>query len=425
MKKEGFLENSLSEILFTDEIVDYENNIAITDKKRAFSTCDAEWSQILSTPNIYNFTGNPGMLVSVNNSIESFFDLFFKETLLNYILTLTKKKISKKNRINNDGRKTNKPNYEIYIQDIYAYVSILLIFGIKNPVNVQHCWNKTKKYSYNKNVCELMKFPKFQFINRHITCISDKDIKGLKLKKCPKIVEALESLFSNTYMPGEFLALDEGMMAYKGKIKNRVYSPYKPDKWGMKFYILAESNTGFICNLRVVGEKTSLEETVVSLCKKISGEYRRLFMDNFYNSFKLTKILHSNKIYTTGTLRNRRGGPNDLLKLKTQVSAEKSVVLGKDDVQVLIWYDKKPVVMLTNCYDSHEYIHIKNKRIPKVVNEYNKHMGGVDKFDQMIKYYPLKRKSNRWTQKFTCHVFEIIFHNSYVLYKQFNNEKKN
>ncbi|KAG0428412.1 hypothetical protein DMUE_5822, partial [Dictyocoela muelleri] len=100
----------------------------------------------------------------------------------------------------------------------------------------------------------------------------------------------------------------------------------------------------------------------------------RLFMENFYNSFKLTKILHSDKIYTTGTLRNRRGRPKDLLKLKTQVSHEESVILGKDNAQVLIWYDKKPVVLLTNCYDSHEYNHIKNKRIPRGVNEYNKHM---------------------------------------------------
>ncbi|KAG0437872.1 hypothetical protein DMUE_3434 [Dictyocoela muelleri] len=37
----------------------------------------------------------------------------------------------------------------------------------------------------------------------------------------------------------------------------------------------------------------------------------------------------------------------------------------------------------------------------------------------MIKYYPLKRKSNRWTQKFTVHIFELMLHNSYVLYKKF------
>ncbi|KAG0442272.1 PiggyBac transposable element-derived protein 4 [Dictyocoela muelleri] len=145
-----------------------------------------------------------------------------------------------------------------------------------------------------------------------------------------------------------------------------------------KFYILAESNSGFFCNLRIVGEKTSLEETVVSLCKNVSGQYRKLFMDNYYNSFKLTKILYKSKIYTTGTLRNRRGGPTDLLKLKTKVCHENRVVLTKDGVQILIWYDKKPVTILTNCYDAREYTDTKKKRIPKVVDEYNKHICGVD-----------------------------------------------
>ncbi|KAG0417047.1 PiggyBac transposable element-derived protein 4, partial [Dictyocoela muelleri] len=68
---------------------------------------------------------------------------------------------------------------------------------------------------------------------------------------------------------------------------------------------------------------------------------------------------------------------------------------------------------------SSEYVEGKKKVLPVTVHEYNTYMGGVDKFDQMIKYYPLKRKTNRWTRKFTKHVFEILLHNDYVLYKQF------
>ncbi len=79
--------------------------------------------------------------------------------------------------------------------------------------------------------------------------------------------------------------------------------------------------------------------------------------------------------------------------------------------------------MITNCYNSTETIEKKNKEIPKVIDEYNKYMGGVDKFDQMIKYYPLKRKTNRWTQKFTVHVLELLLHNAYVLYKKYSTEK--
>ena len=46
-------------------------------------------------------------------------------------------------------------------------------------------------------------------------------------------------------------------------------------------------------------------------------------------------------------------------------------------------------------------------------------MGGVDKFDQMIKYYPIKRKTNRWTNGFKMHIIQILIHNAYVLYKEF------
>ena len=47
-------------------------------------------------------------------------------------------------------------------------------------------------------------------------------------------------------------------MAFKGKIKNKVYNPLKPDKWGMKFYICAESTTGYVLNMRICGESTTI-----------------------------------------------------------------------------------------------------------------------------------------------------------------------
>ena len=85
----------------------------------------------------------------------------------------------------------------------------------------------------------------------------------------------------------------------------------------------------------------------------------------------------------------------------------------------MIWNDKRPVSMITTCYDTREFIIKNDKSIPKCIDAYNKYMGGVDKFDQMIKYYPLKRKTNRWPNRFTMHIMQILLHNSYVLYKEF------
>jgi hypothetical protein len=64
------------------------------------------------------------------------------------------------------------------------------------------------------------------------------------------------------------------------------------------------------------------------------------------------------------------------------------------------------------------------KTLPNFIVQYNKYMGGVNKFDQMVKYYPLKRKTNRWPHRFSLHILQILLHNSYVLYKQFFTGKK-
>ena len=50
-------------------------------------------------------------------------------------------------------------------------------------------------------------------------------------------------------------------------------------------------------------------------------------------------------------------------------------------------------------------------------------MGGVDRFDQMIQYYNMKRKTNRWTQRFSIHIFDILLHNSYIFDILYHNEK--
>lgn len=123
-------------------------------------------------------------------------------------------------------------------------------------------------------------------------------------------------------------------------------------------------------------------------------------------------------------MRNNRGGPKNLVSLKKETEGGTSMHFQKKHSQLLIWNDKKPEVMLTSKYNVDQVIEVKNKILPNVIHKYNTYMGGVDKFDQLIKYYTMKRKTNRWTQRFTTHIFEILLHNSYVLYKLSQNDSK-
>jgi hypothetical protein len=79
--------------------------------------------------------------------------------------------------------------------------------------------------------------------------------------------------------------------------------------------------------------------------------------------------------------------------------------------------------MITTAYNKRDTITRKGKVLQSVTQNNNKFMGSVVKFDQIIKYYTLK-KTSRWTQRFTTHVMELLLHNSYVLYAKYSQGRK-
>ena len=56
--------------------------------------------------------------------------------------------------------------------------------------------------------------------------------------------------FSAFFKPGQEMSVDEGMIAFKGRLSFRQYIPSKPIRYGIKFYAACDSVTGFC--LRVV-----------------------------------------------------------------------------------------------------------------------------------------------------------------------------
>ena len=54
---------------------------------------------------------------------------------------------------------------------------------------------------------------------------------------------------------------------------------------------------------------------------------------------------------------------------------------------------------------------------PKIVNEYNLSMNGVDKADQYTVYYSFVLKSRKWWRKLFFWLFEVILVNGYILRK--------
>jgi len=237
------------------------------------------------------------------------------------------------------------------------------------------------------------------------------------------------------YQPNANICIDEGMLLWRGRLAFRVYNPQKPVKYGIKSYILCDSETGYCYNMKpYCGDAAALGDTVVFLLDRLAGYGYRLFMDNFYNSVGLCERLLDLKTHVCGTLRKNRGEPPVIREVSNaDLGIGETIMRHSDRVMVLAWRDKQIVKMVTTFHQNNmENVEVWQKghkdkvsqQKPACIVAYNNSMNGVDKLDQNIVYYPFVRKSHKWTNTFGAYMFEICLFNAFIIDKAKNPQGK-
>ena len=70
----------------------------------------------------------------------------------------------------------------------------------------------------------------------------------------------IEEKFASLYNPSRENAIDEAMVPYKGRSSLKQYMPKKPVRRGLKVWMRADSNNGYVSQFQVyVGKETSAE----------------------------------------------------------------------------------------------------------------------------------------------------------------------
>lgn len=224
-------------------------------------------------------------------------------------------------------------------------------------------------------------------------------------------------------------------MAFKGKLHMRVYNPDKPDTYGINFYILGEAKTGYVLDFKVyTGEPNTTRDIVFTLMEKHLHKGYHLYMDNYYNSVAITKELFDNGTHSCGTLRLNRGALKALQALTKQKGEHNELhYRKKTNTFVICWQDTRLVSIIMNLkgINTEEYIHRKRIRTdgrvmlqetrldqPVAIKKYIKFMSGVDRFDQMIKYYAFAHKTMKWTKKVMLYLFQMMLQNVHILYNK-------
>lgn len=227
------------------------------------------------------------------------------------------------------------------------------------------------------------------------------------------------------------------------------YLPNKPHKWGYKLFVLC-SLMGYAYRFEIYSGQDSKKDkpadepdlgvtnNVVLRLARVIPRMRNhiVFFDNFYTSLPLVYYLAKQGIHCVGTVQQNRL-PNcrlpdkkDLLKAAVPrgTHEERTAHFDGVDFSATVWKDNKVVTLLSNYIGSQPMGKVvrydkKQKRkvevpCPKIVQEYNMHMGGVDLMDSFLGRYRIRVKSRKWYLRLFYHLLDLAVINSWVLFKK-------
>ncbi|CAB3254174.1 unnamed protein product [Arctia plantaginis] len=164
------------------------------------------------------------------------------------------------------------------------------------------------------------------------------------------------------YKPGSYITVDEQLVGFRGRCPFRMYIPNKPNKYGLKLVMMADSSTKYMCNaMPYMGKNTNTGSEplatyfVKELSKPYHGSNRNITMDNWFTSVPLAEELLKPpyKLTVVGTLRsNKREIPKEMANTRSRPVG--TSVFGFDKELTLVSYKPKPnkvVYLLSSTHD--------------------------------------------------------------------------
>ena len=139
-----------------------------------------------------------------------------------------------------------------------------------------------------------------------------------RLYKVRAVLNAVLENSQRCYSPNKHIAIDEGMIAFKGRLSFRQYMPAKPTKYGIKVWMAADSKNGYVINHDVyLGSEEGVRrihglgyDVVMKMIQPYMNKNHHVYFDNFFSSPVLLEHLELQQTYACSTVRcNRKGLP--------------------------------------------------------------------------------------------------------------------
>lgn len=376
------------------------------------------------------FKANPGLKFQptrciVTNSKVSAFECLFDSSMVRTIVECTNKEAQ---------RQLNSNSWETNFEEIRGFIGLVLIRGasVSSKVKVNDLWSSGilglpifKRTMSRKRFKDILRFIRFDDKNSR----SDR-LKNDKFAHISTLWDRFVTNAQNCYVPHENLTVDEQLMPCKTRCPYTQYMANKPDKFGLKFWLLNEVDTKYLLNAIPYLGKSECRppniqlghHVVRKLVQPFTNKGYNITADNFFSSISLAKDLLKQKFSYVGTMRhNRKELPGNILQIEKNMQRFSTLFLMNDDASCsLMIYKCKPnkaALLLTTRHHSINLLESHPKKLPDCYDFYNHTKVGVDSFDQMTRIYTTRAGTRRWTMSVFYNLLDFCGINSWILFR--------
>lgn len=244
--------------------------------------------------------------------------------------------------------------------------------------------------------------------------------------------------------PSFYLAIDETLYPYRGRIGMKQYNPRKPAKYGLLYRSLCDAEVPYTYftlpyggkpdeeneeygKYHVTGTDNYTKYLVEEFSKINSLEGCNISMDRYFTSVPLARWATENKFTIVGTMRlDRKGVPKQFKDMENREEKSTLYIHGQDEgdenIMLVSYIDKKSsgmknVVALTTM---HKDVLVTKDSIkkPDVLKFYDHTKGGVDVVDLISSNSSTRMKTRKWTLNALAFVLDTERTNAFTIFKE-------
>lgn len=187
------------------------------------------WTNTDVQPDIINFTGNTGLKVDIPEKDDPFSWLkcFITDELVGHLVLETNRYAMQYFETHVLSPYSRDVNYKnVTVAEMWKYLGICFMTGIDKRTEIQDYWS-TREVHHTPWYGKQMPLRRFQQISKFLhfadslsrpaDCVD-------RLYKIRPILDMLVPKFKSTYVPDREISIDEGMMAWRGRLVSCVHA---------------------------------------------------------------------------------------------------------------------------------------------------------------------------------------------------------